>query len=70
MKADKNSWKGRDEEENKLETKMTKNANHGAHQVWEVPSMHSSGMEVREYIRWSQETKETMRTQGECCGEE
>jgi hypothetical protein len=27
MKVNKNSWKGRDEEENKLETKITKNAN-------------------------------------------
>ena len=54
MKANKNSWKGRDEEENKLETKMTKNANHGAHQVWGVPSMHSNGREVIEYIWGSQ----------------
>jgi len=54
MKANKNSWKGRDEEENKLETKMTKNANHGAHQVWGVPSMHSNGREVIEYIWVSQ----------------
>jgi hypothetical protein len=59
-------WEGRDEEENKVETKMTKNANHGACQVWEVPSMCSSGREVIEYIWWSQEA---MRTQGECCGE-
>jgi len=55
-----NSWKGRDKEENKLETKITKNANLGAHQVWEVPSMHSSGREVIEYTRRS---KETMRAQ-------
>jgi hypothetical protein len=62
----KNSWKGRDEEENKLETKITKNANHGACQVWEVPSMYSSCREVREYIILFQEA---MRTQGKCCGE-
>ena len=66
MKVNKNSWKGRDEEENKLETKITKNANLGTHQVWEVPSMHSSGREVREYIRGSQET---IRTQWKCCGD-
>jgi hypothetical protein len=60
------SLKVRDEEENKLETKITKKANHGAHQVWEVPSMRSSGMEVRKYIGWSQEA---MGTQGKCCGE-
>jgi len=47
MKVTSNIWKGRDEEENKLETKITKNANLGAHQVWEVYSMHSSGSEVR-----------------------
>ena len=34
MKVTKHSWKGRDEEKNKLETKIAKNANHGAHQVW------------------------------------
>ena len=66
MKVNKNGWKGRDEEENKLETKMTKNANHGAHQVWGVPSMHSSSREVREYIRGSQGT---MRAQWKCCGD-
>lgn len=66
MKVTNNSWKGRDEEENKLETKITKKANHGACQVWEVPSMCSSGKEVREYIRGSQDA---MRTQRRCCGE-
>jgi hypothetical protein len=67
VKAIENSWNGRDKEKNKLETKITKNANHGAFQVWEVPSICSSGREVREYMRGSQET---MRTQGKCCGEE
>jgi len=61
-----NSLKGWDEAENKLETKITKNANLGAHQVWGVPSMHSSGREVKEYIRGSQET---MRAQWKCCGD-
>jgi len=56
MKATNNSWNGRDKEENKLETKITKNVNLGAHQVWEVPSMHSSSRKVREYIRGSQKT--------------
>jgi hypothetical protein len=59
MKVTKNSWKGRDEEENKLETKITKNANHRACQVWEVPSMCSSDREVGEYIRWFQEAMKT-----------
>jgi len=31
MKVTKHSGKGRDEEENKLETKIAKNANHGAY---------------------------------------
>jgi hypothetical protein len=66
MKVTKNSWKGMDEERNKLEAKITKNANHGACQVWEVPSMHSSCREVREYIRGSQEA---MRAQWKCCGD-
>jgi hypothetical protein len=30
MKGTKDSWKGRDEEDNKLETKTTKNVNHGS----------------------------------------
>ena len=66
MKVTNNSWKGREEEENKLETKITKKANLGAHQVWEVPSMHSSGREVIEDIRGSQEA---MRAQWKCCGD-
>jgi hypothetical protein len=53
------SWKGRDKEENKLETKITKNANHGAYQVWEVPSMCSGCGEVTECIRESQEAIRT-----------
>jgi hypothetical protein len=40
---------------------------HGAYQVWEVPSICSSGREVKEYMRGSQDT---MRTQVKCCGEE
>jgi len=32
----------------------------------EVPSMHSNGREVREYISIS---KEAMRTQWKCCGD-
>jgi hypothetical protein len=47
MKVTRNSWNGRDEEENKLETKITKNANHGTYQVWDGPSMCSGGVEVR-----------------------
>ena len=53
------SWKGRDKEENKLETKITKNVNHGAYQVWEVPSMCSGCCEVTECIRESQEAIRT-----------
>ena len=56
MKVTNNSLDGRDEEENKLEAKITKNANLGAHQVWEMPSIHSSGREVIECTRRSQET--------------
>jgi hypothetical protein len=65
MKGTKDSWKGRDEEDSKLETKTTKNANHGAHQVWEVPSMWSGSRDVAEYIGGSQEL---IRAQAECCG--
>ena len=59
MKVTKDSCEGRDEEENKLETKITKNANHGVCKVWEVPIMCSSGRKVREYISLSQESMRT-----------
>ena len=58
--SDSNSWKGRDEEENKLETKMTKKANHGAHQVWGVPYQSTGHLTITMGAFASSNTRSTL----------